>query len=253
VARDLQQITDFADLLTAEASKKYPYCRGYFLLRPPQGSEVVACRELLSTHVLDGLIDRYATTFPGADRRAVVSMWTMYYFSILMIGTAIAALEARRVLPVALDRAGICIKPGSGEPHAFLLPDFGAATGAEGTHQALDAVVRMHAEPLVEAIAKGAGVSRKLLWTNISGYLFWIVDEVSRLSGAGQAAGWPELVRAKAWPDGWANPLHDLVRPAEDENGAPVARRRVCCLRYALPGVTGCGAICPLPAGRHPI
>ncbi len=27
-------------------------------------------------------------------------------------------------------------------------------------------------------------------------------------------------------------------------------RRRVCCLRYALPGVPGCGMVCPLPEGR---
>lgn len=251
MAKDLREIADFADLLTAEAAKKYPYCRGYFLLRPPQDSVVVECRDLLSTEVFAGLIDRFATSFPGADRRAVVSMWTMYYFSILMIGTAIAALEAHRVLPVALDHVGVCIKPKLGAPHAFVLPDFGAETNATDTDQALDAAVRMHAEPLVEAIAKGAGVSRKLLWTNISGYLFWIVDEVSRLSGPEHAAGWPELVRAKSWPDGRANPLHDLIRSVPDENGAPVARRRVCCLRYVLPGVAGCGAICPLPAGRN--
>ena len=249
MAEQPREFSDFADLLTAEAGRKYPYCRGYFLLRPPEGSKVLRCSELVAPEMFAELVDGFAVTFPGADRRAGVSMWTLYYFSILTIGTAIAALETRRLLPVALDETRVCIKAGA--PHAFLLRDFGTETDDADRREALHAVLRMHAEPVVDAIASSAKVSRKLIWTNIGGYLFWIVDEASRLGEGEAAARWSELVRARNWPDGWANPLHDLIRPVKDEGGASVARRRVCCLRYVLPGVAGCGAICPLPAGRN--
>ena len=111
---ELQETTDFANLLTIEAGNKYPYCKGYFLLLPPEGSEVLECGELLSPDVLAGLIDRFAASFPGADRLAAASMWTMNYFSILMTGSAIGASEIRRAVPVALDDAGVCIRPESG-------------------------------------------------------------------------------------------------------------------------------------------
>lgn len=241
--------SDLVELLPPHVLEKYPYAKGYFMLRPPEDTEIVSCRDLLVPATLTALLERFAVSFPDSDRRAVASLWSMYYFSTLTIGAAIAALEAGRTLPLKLDEIGLCLQNGTAQPHGFLLSGPGHEGGSETT--ALEEVLKRHAEPLIEALVVAGRVSRKLLWSNVLSYLGWIVDEIAGSSVGGAAPRWAGLVRDRSWPDGWLNPMHGLIRPEVDESGAPCARRRVCCLRYALPSIGGCGAICPIPAGRH--
>ncbi len=240
---------ELASLLPPAISAKYPYARGYLLLRAPENAEVVACRALLEPERLAALLDRFALKFPGSDRRATASLWTMHYFGVLTIGAAIAVLEAGQALPLKLDDVSLCLEQGSAQPRAFVLPaPAGESVPAEA---ALGDLLRSHAEPLIEALAIAGRISRRLLWSNVLSYLGWIVDEIAGSGVKGEASNWANLIRAAAWPDGWANPMHGLIQAEVDGAGVPCARRRVCCLRYALPSIGGCGTVCPLPAGRH--
>ncbi|MDZ4368703.1 MAG: (2Fe-2S)-binding protein, partial [Afipia sp.] len=49
-------------------------------------------------------------------------------------------------------------------------------------------------------------------------------------------------------PSSQRNPMFEAVRyPVEQ--GEPVRRRKLCCLRYLLAGVDDCGSLCPMHAG----
>lgn len=241
----------FCDILKARTGAKYAYCENYFVHAQPQSSDVVPCGELTRPDVLNDLIRRFSPKYDGADPRAIASMWTMYYFSMLTIGSAVAMLEVKRDIPIGLADASLCIRRDTGEPHAFLIRDAGGALPDAEASGRLYSVLRDHAEPLVGAIAGAFGISRKLVWTNAASYFNWIVGEVSGAEESYRSL--PDtLVAAKTWPDGGTNPFFDLIRPCVDENGESCRRRRVCCLRYSLPGCQGCGQSCPLPLGRNP-
>jgi len=91
-------------------------------------------------------------------------------------------------------------------------------------------------------------LSPRPLWCDAAGYLNWIVRELD--PGNDEAEGL--ALFAKTLPDGSDNPLHGLIKrlPGADGN-AVLTQRKVCCLRYMVPGVGGCGETCPLPQGRQ--
>lgn len=250
-SKDVAGIVDFADILARKAGAKYVYCTGKFVLGAPDDTEVLGCRALTGEETFSGLIDRYALRYGDGDRRAVVSMWTMYYFSTLMIGAAVSWLELRRILPLCLDRLNLAVDASSGEPRAFVFSDWGREDEGASVHDAFHEVIREHAELLIDAIAAQSGVSRKLLWANAAGYLSWIVGEVGRLTDPALAVEGRALLDDPFWPDGWKNPMHGMIRRECGQGGETIDRRRVCCLRYALPGIAGCGMVCPLPQGRN--
>lgn len=243
------EAADFWGLLEARTGQKYAFAKDRFLLAPPPGQEVVACSALLDPATLEGIIDRFAAGFGDVDRRAVISLWTMYYFSVLTIGAAIAWLELRRVLPLSLDRCRVAIDPASGAPTAFILEDLGICTDS-AVHQALEPVLRRHAEPLIAAIAAHGRVAPKLIWGNAASYLGWAIEEAGRVTDPALAAEGLPVMTDSHFPDGSRNPLCGAIRDMADDDGNAFKRRRVCCLRYCLPSIGGCGQSCPLPEGR---
>lgn len=241
---------DVSDLFTGRTGLRYGYCKDSLVLRPKAGSEVVACSDLIEADIFAELIDRFSVQFEGADRRAIVSMWTLYYFSTLTIAVAVAGLELGRTLPASIDEMSLCVDSSTGAPQAFLLPHLGVETDAISIESALHSVLALHAAPLIDALARNSGVGRKMLWTNVAAYLDWIVDEIGRQSDRPAAAGFAASYRSEIWAEGWKNPTHGLIRRECDDKGEAYGRRKVCCLRYGLPGVGGCGISCPLPQGR---
>jgi ferric iron reductase protein FhuF len=247
---DAPEPVEFSALLVAATGDRYAYCKDSLVLRPKAGTRVVACRDLADAATFAGLIDRFSHRFAGADRRAIVSMWTLYYFSTLTIAVAVAGLELKRKLPAALDDVSLCVDPDTAAPQAFVLPDFGHEAAIAPIETMLHALLRGHCEPLIEAMVAHSGVGRRLLWNNVAAYLDWIVGEIGRTNTRPDIAGAIAFYQRDAWSDGWKNPLNGLIRQECDENGNACGRRKVCCLRYGLPGVSGCGISCPLPQGR---
>lgn len=241
---------DLGELLIRRGGEKYAFCSGKLVLDAPAGCETVACSALCEADCFDGIVDRYGAAFPNADRRAIVSLWTLYYFSMLTIGTALAWLELRRFLPVSLDETSVCLDPKTAAPTAFLLRDLGEQRKLD-IHEAMQPLLRQHIEPLAGAISARTRVSTKLLWGNAAGYLDWIVEEAGRQTDPALAAEGARLFQDAVFPDGKKNPLCDTLRVMTDENGMEFKRRKVCCLRYCLPAIGGCGQTCPLPEGRQ--
>lgn len=236
------------ELLVGAAGDRFSYCRGKFMLTVRAGQCVVACPDLMERDVFDDVIALYAGRYPGADRRAVISMWSMYYFSTLMISGAVSGLVLGMNIPAAIDRLKLVSDGETGAPAGFLLPGGGWHLETAGDPElAMEAVLREHAAPLVGAIARNGGVSERLLWNNASAYLSWIVGEIAAFKGGGACGSC--LMDNECWSDGRRNPLFGTIKLCE-RDGNCFSCRKVCCLRYALPGVCGCGDLCPLPQGR---
>ncbi|MGV3551525.1 siderophore-iron reductase FhuF [Rhizobium sp.] len=240
----------FADFL-ALTDSKYAYCQSRIVLAPKEGSLTITCSDLANPGIFAGLMDRFATLYPNSDRRAVVSMWTLHYFSGLSIAMAVLGLEMKLLVPNALDQINLCMDPETAAPQAFQLPDLGHRVEGLGFAGALAPLLLHHVEPLIAAISHNERLGRRMLWTNVAAYLDWIVGEIGRGSDRANASEQAVLYRQEIWPGGVRNPLFGLIRSEKDEAGEIHGCRKVCCLRYSLPGVGGCGFSCPLPQGRQ--
>ena len=226
---------------------EFAYCHDKFLLNAPE-EHCVACSDLAEPHIFEPIVERYAAAFGGADRRAAVSLWTMYYFSGLVIGPTIAWRAHGRVLPLSLKSTRLCLDPQTAAPAALILEHDGKAATDASLSLALNEAIFEHAMPLIESISASVGLSKKVLWSNLVVYLDWIIGQSAEHLGMA-AANELALIGAPTWPDGRSNPLAGLTRREFGEDGE-FTRRRVCCLRYIVPGIPGCGMVCPLPAGR---
>ncbi|KFC63277.1 Ferric iron reductase [Bosea sp. LC85] len=215
------------------------------LALPGEHVSVMPGRDLLDGVVIEGLMSRFARTYPGGDRRALVSMWTQWHFAALVIPTAAAILMLDRDLPIDLDQVGIA-QHEDGRTAALVITHDGKPHA--GAADRFARLVDGHVEPLVRHVASQFGVSQRVLWTNAAAILEWTVQGALTTGQVHPVA----LSEARLWLErqtdaaGRRNPMCGAVRyPLLD--GEPTRQRKVCCLRYLLPGVAGCGSLCPLP------
>jgi ferric iron reductase protein FhuF len=213
-----------------------------------QGS-LISGRDLLDGDTVERLMARFAASHRGGDRRALVSMWTQWHFGLLIVPATAAILMLDRDLPLALDEIGI-VPHETGRPDAFVLAELGTPhrTGEQRFARLFDG----HVALLVAGLAARFRVSPRLLWSNAAAIFEWALQQVP--DGAGQAEARTEardLLERRLDSAGQRNPMFDQVRyPLEA--GEPVRRRKLCCLRYLLPGVADCGSLCPVHTGDCP-
>jgi len=233
---------DIDALLTGPLS----FAHGYLALVPGDG-EVIRGSQLRRPEVLRALLDRYCQQFGEADRRAGVSMWMQSYAVRLVYPVLAANLMAGRDLPLTLDDVTLLVGP-EGGPRGFVLPHAGGAVAARGMAR-FAPLVRDHLAPMIEALSAADRITPRLAWSNVGVRIAGTVDLARRAGRLGAEAEQDAamLLGSASWPDGWANPVHEPLRAPP--GGGP-AQRRVCCLRYLLPGFAGCGASCPVPGGR---
>jgi ferric iron reductase protein FhuF len=231
------------DLVT---SAGHDYLAGKFLLAAPGDKVSTPLAALLDAAHFEAVTADYGLRHPGVDRRAIVSLWSLFYLSTVGIGVIVAASVYGVRLPLALQDLCVLHEKG-GPPAAILLPHGGARYDGPVGVEALQALVRDHCDPLIEAIARGQKVSKRMLWNNLVVYLDWVIREIGAHIGDDAVADVLTALHAPQFADGMKNPLHGLLR-RDGTSGEPV--RKVCCLRYCVPGVGGCGGMCPLPEGR---
>ncbi len=183
----------------------------------------------------------FADAHPGGERRAVASLWSAYLFAGL-IAPGLAA-GARLGLALAPDRFSLAAQ--TGLPDAFhLAPElpFPAALPAQ-----VDRLLGECLAPAVRLLRAETGLSVRLLWENAGSYLFWTLGTLAR-EAPDRADAVREALLALRWPQEACAAL-TLMR-ADALAGLDTPRRRVCCLRYALPGFPKCAGICPLLRGE---
>jgi ferric iron reductase protein FhuF len=196
-------------------------------------------------------INRYAEVSKGKDRRAVVSMWSLYYFAGLTIPYILARRLAGQLLPVAFEEMSIALHD-DGLPRAFGVHHRGSI-GEAGEADDFGTVGPLLDSHLAEVVSrlKVCGIAPKLCWNNAAVYIDYTLRLTEPDSVAGRPAPDLPLFVRGCLPNGGPNPFCGSVRQVED-GGEMIQRRKICCLRYMLPGVPSCGNRCALPSQRNP-
>jgi ferric iron reductase protein FhuF len=195
-------------------------------------------------------IDRYAEVSRGEDRRAVVSMWSLYYFAGLTIPYLLARRLSGQLLPVAFDEMSIAVTE-DGLPRAFGVNNRGSM-GEEldaDDFAVMSPLLTTHLNEIVSRL-KACGLSAKLCWNNAAVYIDYTL-RLTDAEGRGKSAPDLPLFIRGCLPDGGPNPFCGSVKQVQ-EGDETIQRRKVCCLRYMLPGVASCGNRCALPSQRNP-
>ncbi len=202
---------------------------------------------LLDPLSLRELIERFGAANPGGEPRAVVSMWTQWHFAAVIVPSVVATLLGRVHLPVALGRATLALHENGCTAGVVLSP--GQLLDPSPAEGRFDELIEDHVAVLIDRLAGPFSVSQKLLWNNAAASLAWTVQQCAALAGVDH----PALAEAQAMltsphaKGGGRNFLHDTLRPSP-LTPLDQCQRRICCLRYLLPGVADCGSYCPLPA-----
>lgn len=211
-------------------------------------SDGMALPDFFASGAFDAALDIYMEKSGASDRRAVASMWSLYYFSTLTIPYIVARMLDHQLLPVAFTEMKVALAE-DGLPRAFGVATAGAWQEGDDADvfATLAPLMQNHLGEAVGYFKSVGGIAPKLAWNNALVY----IDYALRTSGiAPLDAQADALVCCKAMPDGTPNPFFDCLRH-EEEDGARVCRRKICCLRYMLPGVPSCGSLCALPSQRN--
>lgn len=210
--------------------------------------ETVSGREFVEG-AAERLMARFARLYPDSDRRALVSMWSQWHFGALVIPATAAILLDGHDLPLEIERIAI-VPQQAGLTSAIVISDE-VATRCSGA----DPFARLfegHVEPLIALLSGQFRVSPRLLWVNAAQIFEWILQQMpAGLADPHVLAAARQRLERRLEPSGQRNPMYEAVRyPVEQ--GVPVRRRKLCCLRYLLAGVADCGSLCPLNAGCVP-
>lgn len=235
----------------------------------------VPLAELLSRDRFDVCLATYARAYASdiadvadaageaLDRRALASEWSKQYFSRLLPPVLAAVLLLDLALPLALNDMGLLFDD-RGAPLAFKLFSAPSCPRPPQAGSRLAPLVDGHLAPLIDALARHTRLSPRVFWSNAGNHIEWMLTAVAAFPDAPLAAVTARLDEARAMlkarhrTDGRPNPLYLPVRYLDARPAAatrPTARdglpeppwrqRRVCCVRYLLPGTELCGN-CPL-------
>ena len=167
---------------------------------------------------------------PRGERLARVSLWTMYYFSALIVPVVASAARTGLVPASAIDEL-LCESDADGRVVGFC-PRAGASE-----RRSFDALVDDHLAVAVAACGELTGFPSRVGWSNAAVVVDYAIEEAR----AADASDADVLRAAEALIAGPAHP--QLACPYKAGPGP--RERRVCCLRYLLPDGALCPGICP--------
>jgi len=192
--------------------------------------------------LLAAMRERYA----GEDIRALLSQWSKYYFSVFVAAAVVVATGLRQPLHMGLDTSHVVLHDGM--PQALWLPADAVGATVDDPAERYRSLCMDHLAPLIEAFAAAARMAPRVLWSNVGHtleYAFSTLHESART-----AVDKAYLFESRTFLDSDApNPLLHAIRyikPASPLLPNPLRVRRVCCLRYLLPGEEILCSSCPL-------
>lgn len=187
--------------------------------------------------------------YAGDDARALLSQWSKYYFSLVIPPAVAVAQRLRRPLHMALDASYLLLREGM--PQAVWLPADAVGEACDDPALRYRSLCLEHLAPQIEALAAAARIAPRVLWSNGGHTLEYALSTMAGSTHAGHAG--PDqafLFERQAFFDsGQPNPLLHAIRYVKPPSPAlpdPLRVRRVCCLRYLLPGEEMLCSSCPL-------
>jgi len=194
------------------------------------------------TELLDAMVTLY-----GGERethaRALLSQWTKYYFGFAATAGFVAAALLRRPLAMSPDNTHIVLRDG--------LPI--AAYFARAALQPVEcdparryAPLVDHLNTVIETLCTMTRIAPRVLWSNAGNLLDYLFEQCAPQFDLSEDIAW---LFGPLAANGEANPLRLPVRQAKPRAASlpnPFSVRRVCCVRYEIPGETQLCGRCPL-------
>lgn len=205
--------------------------------------------DLFDEQRLRRALSQFRPDLVGEDERALLSIWSKYYFLRLIPPVLAANLILQRALPVSVDALAVELDA-DGLPSVFVLPNDGQplAPSIPSTSVSPHPLTRFEAlmldnlQPAIEAWQQALGLSPRVLWSNASRYIHWFLGELKN-------AGLPEifwapgqaLLEQPTFANGDKNPLFGAYQERLNANtGKMLTVRRTCCIRFRLPDTALC-------------
>lgn len=207
--------------------------------------EAISGAQFLQPQTLSTLMARFRPQFATADQRGLASIWANQYFMRLFPPVISAALLLDQRMPLRIEQLAIIVD-GEGLPLAFKLP--GPCEPLPPPHNPFERFAHLlddNLQPFIQALCAHTGVSAKVLWSNAGNYFeAWLGQLQKRSEQPELLLDGQRLLSAAQGPDGSRNPLYAPIRYIDIEHAdgqvRPWRQRRLCCIRFVLPGVELC-------------
>ncbi|MEX3970965.1 MULTISPECIES: siderophore-iron reductase FhuF [Paraburkholderia] len=195
--------------------------------------------------ILDAMLLRYGGD-PERHARALLSQWSKYYFGLAVPAALVSALVLQRPLDMNPARCLLLLREGM--PEALYLPHDALADPTEDPARRYASLVDEHLRGVIDLLASMTKIAPRVLWSNVGNLLDTLFGQCAAVPGAARDAAWMFGSGALFGGDE-PNPLRVPVRdvtPRSTLLPAPFRARRVCCVRYEIPGEDQLCASCPL-------
>ncbi len=219
---------------------------GHLLRLAEPNDTAIPLSDLFDAQRLRQSLYQFRPDLKGEDERALLSIWSKYYFLRLLPPVLAANLILQRELPLSVDVLAVEVDA-QGLPGVFVLPDDGQQLVASAHPLSrFEAIMRDNLQPVITAWRQALGLSPRVLWSNASRYIHWFTGEL-------KGAGLPEMFWAPGlalldqptFENGDKNPLFGAYQDRMNANtGTVITVRRTCCIRFRLPE-TGLCEDCP--------
>lgn len=200
---------------------------------------------------LGEFMDRLQDHHQARDRRALVSIWSKWYFTSFLAPVLAANMLLDRGLPLRLNEVGIRLDD-NGKPQGLTLTGDGqSVTDVWGFERFAD-LIEGHLRPVIEVLAVVSKASPRLFWSNAGNTFEFATTRVELHPLFRQDATAPahHVLNSRLRPDGQRNPLFAPVSYRDIGEQEPQRLRRICCIRYRLPGVGYCSS-CPINVSKR--
>ncbi|MFM0412874.1 siderophore-iron reductase FhuF [Paraburkholderia aromaticivorans] len=211
---------------------------------PTAGLTVIAVSELANhrTELLDAMVKLY-----GGERethaRALLSQWTKYYFGFTATAGFVAAALLRRPLVMSPDKTHVVLRDGL-PIAAYFACDALQPVECEPARRYAPLVEHLNA--VIETLCALTRIAPRVLWSNAGNLLDYLFEQCAPQFDLSDDMAW---LFGPLGANGEANPLRLPVRQAKPRAASlpnPFSARRVCCVRYEIPGETQLCGRCPL-------
>ncbi|WP_321801002.1 siderophore-iron reductase FhuF [Caballeronia sp. J97] len=218
-----------------------PYLQNVWLGRPDDDGVRIPLTSLAAHRdaLLAAMIALYGGD-AGLHARALLSQWSKYYFGLAVPAGVAAARLLGRALDMSPGRTYLVLQQGM---PAALHFDADALQASDADPAIRYASLVAHLDSVIGMIAGMTKIAPRVLWSNAGNLLDYLLANCPTImADADSDARW--LFRSSD-----ANPLRTPIRDATPRSPLlpnPFRARRVCCVRYEIPGETQLCASCPL-------
>ncbi|MET1078080.1 MAG: siderophore-iron reductase FhuF [Pseudomonas sp.] len=207
------------------------------LALPDDPRQSLPARAFVEPARLEEWLARFGSEHLAGDRRALLSLWSKYYFLRLIPPVVAASLICNWRLPLAFDEIEVVVGA-DGLPEAFKLPHAGSPwqPKPQAPFERFAELLEGNLKPFIQALNAYQKVAPRVLWSNAGNYFEWFMSTLGKLPfpAAMLADGWAVLQQAQR-PDGTRNPLYQPIRYIDQGPGCdPWRQRRTCCIRNQL-------------------